>query len=441
MKLRSDRLAAVLCLILSSCGDAAPPQTTIQTAAAHLRYYAQFWQSDLGSIRASIEAHRADVYAYLGLQDDDVVDYHLLDTHDKVASHCQDEPNCTVDRQVFTLFEVDHHNLIHAFLAKAGHPPRLIREGTAEAIDCYPELAHAPYELGLAGWRDLFQVSNAISPGFYVSSMRLVRFLLLRFGPQRFMAYYGSALDTREADEFAATFQDAWAMSIDDAWSAANAGGDVLPLPICPCRAPAMVPDAAPQWVFGTMYAPLAAPPNSRLTLRLPYSAPDEHTLLDCARAQTPALLAADYQEGVNIIQLDDQPHYLLSQSSNGGNPTLTTGAMLSPDCMAAGTVALDYDTQRIGIIVPRGSAPAYVKITVPETEVITSTVNPGGGFRICSDCSLSDCAPVPPTPNDETFPPSAGVPVRTTGVMVEVDPSSLVGTGLASFIGKLVFQ
>lgn len=441
MTMQRDRLAAVLCLILSSCGDAAPPQTTIQTASAHLRYYAHSWRSDLGSIRASIEANRADVYSYLGLNDDDVLDYHLLDTHDEIARHCKDEPNCTVERQVFTLFEVDHHNLIHAYLGKAGRPPRLIREGTAEAIDCYPEPAHAPYEPGLSGWRDLFQPSNATNPAFYVSSMRLVRLLLLRFGPQRFMAYYASAADTQDADAFAAAFQNAWAMSIDNAWSAANAAGDVLPLPICPCRAPATLPDAAPQWVFGTMYAPLAAPPSSSLTMTLPYSAPDEHTLLDCARGQAPAPLAADYQKGVNVIQLDDQPHYLLSQYSNGGSPTLTSGAMLSSDCTAAGTMALDYDTQRIGIIVPRGSAPAYVKITVPETEVITSAVNPGGGFRICSDCTLSDCASVPPTPDNETLPPSAGVPVTTTGVIVEVNPSNLVGAGLASFIGKLLFQ
>jgi len=43
--------------------------------------------------------------------------------------------------------------------------------------------------------------------------------------------------------------------------------------------------------------------------------------------------------------------------------------------------------------------------------------------------------------PADETFPPSAGVPVTTTGVVVAVDPSTLAGSGLASFIGKLAFQ
>lgn len=434
------RRTLALCLTLVSCGGSVSADPVpLQAASTHFRYYATRWLRQINGVRSAAEANRADVYTYFGLNDEEVVDYFLLDA-DQIAAHCTDERYCTVDRQIFTQDELDHHNLIHAYLSGVGEPPRPIREGVAEGLDCYRE-PYRSYEPGLPTWQDLFRGDQANSPAFYISAMRLVRHLLLRFGPARFLAYYRSAADTADPATFAGDFQAFWSIPIDDAWTAANAAGDVVPLPLCACRAPAMVPDAPGRWVVERSYAPLAAPPGALLTLSLPYSAPDEHTLIDCDRAQANVPVAADYGAGINLIQLDAAPHYLLNEAGGGAAPVLTAGAPLSHDCAAAGTLALTYDVQRIGIVVPRGSPPMYVRVTAPEAQVLTSAhQNLGVGFRLCSDCSLSDCAPIPATPEFQTLPPAVGVALPAAGAILEVDSSQLSGPGLVSVVAKLDF-
>jgi hypothetical protein len=419
-------------LSLSSCGGNSVTLPPVLAASAHFRYHVEPPQLAASGIRSALESNRADVLAYLGLPDDDqVIDYYLLFTT-SVREQCATQESCARGRQVFSASRLDRHELMHAFLVGAGDPPHPIQEGIAEAVSCYEE--SLAYDSSYATWQELFQTPDDQSSDFQVASMRLVRQLLLQYGPQRFLDYYRTAKSTTDAAAFASEFQRFWSVSVDEVWASANSA-TVTPVPICPCRAPPMTPGPAPIYLDAGSYQPLGVDPNAMVTLS--YAKSNAPTLYDCSRSHLPVPLATDvlgpFRRGLVMMALDEDARYLMAGNFTQDLLTLTAGNGLAADCESALPLSVGYDVEQIAIVVPRGGPKSFSKLSPSETGAVSARSDTNGGsLMICSDCSLSDCSPLAQEPSS--------TPISASGAVLMMDASSLPGTGVASFTTTLEF-
>ncbi len=413
-------------LVLASCGRPADPNLpTIQAESAHFRYHADPPLTAPTAIRGALEANRSDVLSYFGLADDTgaVIDYFWLDPRG-VAAACSDDTTCAHGNQVISFRPNDRHALMHAYLSSAGDPPRPIREGVAEAVTCYVE-DHG-YDPAYAHWQDLFAVADDTTSEFYAAAMRLVRFLLLQYGPDRFIQYYGAARATSDPTVFATDFLAFWSLSIDDAWAAANAASDVPIVPVCPCRQTPIEPGPNPFYLLSDEYHPLGTEAGGSAVLTYNWVAPP--TMLDCDRVQAPVDLSTQplggFSTGVVLMQLDDQRHYFTTQEYDV--LTLADGTPLNANCGAATPFPVGFDLGQLGVVLPRGAPPAYLRLSPVAALNLSRIDQESGGLRLCSDCTPSSCQPVAADPTSTVVP--------AAGAVLEIDASSLSGPGLAHF-------
>ncbi len=421
-------------VVLAACGDggnSAPalPSLPVQASSAHFRYHAA--SADLipaGTLDA-LEANRADVFSYLGLGNDNVVDYYLFPDAAAVEATgiCPSGTDCALGSAVIASAPVHPHELIHAYLATVGAPPSFLQEGAATAISC-----EQVWEVGpvFSDWRELLTSTRDLSGDFYDTAMRFTRFLIVQYGPARFLDYYRQARDTADATTFARDFQAYWSRSIDDVWSAAQIS-PAPTQPLCPCGAASITPDSEPQQIahaFGSDYRPLAVPARAALTIAVPPVTSGTFAdieISDCARSSPPTMLLSgdDTKGSMNLMKLDAAPSYVMFESAGVDELTLTEGASLDSDCAHAGTVSLDQ-LSAMSVIVPAGGAASFVHLSAPSPATLLRVGQLAGDVRLCSDCSLSDCRPVPPV--------SVAAP---DGSILEIDPSTIPGPGLSSFL------
>ena len=124
---------------------------------------------------------------------------------------------------------------------------------------------------------------------------------------------------------------------------------------------------------------------------------------------------------------MDAEPRYILAQDGVTDQLTLSSGSPLDVECASARTQVIDYGAEQLGIVVPRGGPPIYLKLSVQDATMFSRVDINGGGLKVCSDCSMSKCAQISgDSPSTAIFP---------DGVVIQVDPSGMAGLGLASFL------
>jgi hypothetical protein len=203
----------------------------------------------------------------------------------------------------------DRHELIHAYLAPYGLPPRLFSEGAAVALSCQP------YPRPTGSWRDAL-TADRLSPQLYGAGGWLVGYLMRMFRKTWFVNLYGSLQINATADEIDAVFQRIYKMPLDDVWAAAI-GGRQTPV-LCPweCGRPAFQADGQPHPI-----APVCGAGATQLTVDV------------SGGGVTRWLIDGRGDFRIGSCEGNDQPLYGLS---GGGG----TGAMLAP--LIAGRYFID---------------------------------------------------------------------------------------------------
>jgi hypothetical protein len=130
---------------------------------------------------------------------------------------------CTRDNVIRSPDVLQHHELIHAYLAPLGLPPAFFTEGVAVALAC----GHA-WTVGAKPWREVIALPFG-DDRVFVEGPWFVGYLLHQYGPEAFLQLYG-ALDFRSASNegIAATFQAVYPQALDEAWEAARASGPTV---------------------------------------------------------------------------------------------------------------------------------------------------------------------------------------------------------------------
>ena len=139
--------------------------------SAHFRYHTR--NGETGACEAvlqQLEPHFELMHAYLGFPwpKDGKVDYYkFLDSFDyQNNAECPAQSgSCTDGSSVFSYYTLMEHELIHAYLAPMGYPPRFFMEGIAVALAC-----EQPYvTLGkVASWRDVVALPPSDRTGVFV---------------------------------------------------------------------------------------------------------------------------------------------------------------------------------------------------------------------------------------------------------------------------------
>jgi len=193
--------------------------------SAHFRYHTR--SGETGACKAvlqQLERHFELMHAYLGFpwpRDGKVDYYKFLDLSDyQNNAECPAQSgSCTDGSSVFSYYTLMEHELIHAYLAPMGYPPRFFMEGAAVALAC-----EQPYvTLGkVASWRDVVALPPSDRTGVFIEGPWFVGYLLYRYGPELFISLYDRLNnELASADQIAATFELVYGETLDDVWNAA----------------------------------------------------------------------------------------------------------------------------------------------------------------------------------------------------------------------------
>lgn len=245
---RVTRRAVILTVVLSACGDdgrmLADRPDDVVWSSEHFDYFTRAGETfACASVLDTLEQHRAAVLGYLGLpQATGRISYlKYLDLGDLRASRaCRiGAEACAAFTAVRSPLVLHEHELIHAYLAEWGQPPRLFAEGIAEALACEAGYAVKP---DLVDWRDL----GPDSPhDVYPPARWFVGYLLHAYGPEPFLRFYQGDWPQKDDDAVASRFAAAYGRSLDDLWSEAFAAPHRSPIcvPIWECASPALALD------------------------------------------------------------------------------------------------------------------------------------------------------------------------------------------------------
>jgi hypothetical protein len=168
---------------------------------------------------SALEVDYRDLHAFLVFPEGRI-DYHYLSSAEAAAS-CDPGAasaitGCARGRTIVTDRALDHHELIHAYLAPIGTPPPLFREGVAQGIACGPA---APSAKGpLSPWRTTVVLRAAHQSEVYDAGLMLFVYLVKTFGIERFVGYYAEARDTSDPEVFRQQYEAFWGISLDDTW-------------------------------------------------------------------------------------------------------------------------------------------------------------------------------------------------------------------------------
>lgn len=126
----------------------------------------------------------------------------------------------TIDVEIFSGLPLDRHELTHAYFAALGWSQVVFEEGIAHALDCHM-LAPRPTRVD---WREAFATpASRFDATFRAAASRLVAYLVLAYGPAKFVELYVSTPRSFTADESDAVFTAQYGLSLSDAWQTALA--------------------------------------------------------------------------------------------------------------------------------------------------------------------------------------------------------------------------
>ena len=234
---RTRAVGPLICaLAMSACSgpeedDPIPPGLELRFQSEHFDYYAAPTDDTVCSATVEhLEAHFSVLVPYLGLSwpDARTIAYYKARDEDVAAKCGGAAAGCVIRGNVYTAAPVHPHEVIHAYLDVAGHPPRIFEEGAAVLLSAYggvqdavgvDERVHALTWQELLAWRG----EPIDDDAYYAAGVRLVDTLVQREGVERFVQAYAAldrARDARAADTalqatYSLTFEEAWAATLE----------------------------------------------------------------------------------------------------------------------------------------------------------------------------------------------------------------------------------
>jgi len=232
-------VGVIVSLSAAACGSDLPDR---YWRSDNVRYFSRPADDSVcPDVLGEIEEHAQVIGDALGIERPLVTYYKYDGDGDyKTNAACGDGASaCARNATVNSPEAFDRHELIHAYLAPYGLPPRLFIEGAAVALSCQ----HVPRPT--ISWRDALNAER-LSPELYSAGGWLAGYLMRMFRKTWFVNLYGSLQFNATADEVDAVFRRIYNMSLDDVWAAAI-GGPQAPM-ICPweCSRPAFPADGQP---------------------------------------------------------------------------------------------------------------------------------------------------------------------------------------------------
>jgi hypothetical protein len=217
---RVSRLAPAAAVVLVlACGPRDAPDDQLLTSP-HFRYHARADAVLDPTVMDRLEAFRGELDATFGIESP-IVDYYLYrDVADLSAnSPCPGRPCTYAGTEIQTSAPFHEHELVHALLSDVGRPASVVAEGIANHFACaQPRLS---YEIDPAKWATAVGADTTGEVDFAVAStysfgQRLVAWMLETGGTRRFLDFYGTSLDTKDAAIFALQFQRFWNRRLPD---------------------------------------------------------------------------------------------------------------------------------------------------------------------------------------------------------------------------------
>ena len=246
-------LAAVGC-----SGPALPGDQ--QLVSAHFRYHARADAVLDPTITDRLEHHRDDVDARFGVAGG-IVDYYLFrdeqDLHDTTGI---DRDGFTTGRSVFTTNPFYEHELVHALLADAGHPSRVLSEGVAEWSACL--VHHDAMPVPPSAWPAVFNDQDG-APTVYDLGQRLVPWIVETADVAALVDFYAHDTETSDPAVFDDRFAARWSRRIEDVLP--ELGAPRFARVSCACNEPALADGET--FVAGQEYRVVDIAEESRLEL------------------------------------------------------------------------------------------------------------------------------------------------------------------------------
>jgi hypothetical protein len=349
--------------------------------SAHFRYHTR--NGDDGACEAvlgQLERNFEVVRGYLGFPwpEGRKVDYYKFRDqadYEHNADCPADSASCAGSSAVMSYFTLQEHELVHAYLAPLGSPPRFFLEGIAAAIACYDPFAAVGE---IPPWQDVVALPVTDRSGVYTYGAWFAGYLLHHHGVDRFVALYDQLdNESASAEQIAATFASVYGETLDSVWNAAVASGDRIQcVNVWPCNGAALSLDESPQ----TVAKACDGSDNAR-TFQL-----DAETDLVMSNYDVgfhvpvgcdDALLAVsgDYRGELvhpTIARAAAGKYFVraIGQESSGsiGIRALVDGAY-AQDCTEAGPVDLGAEefTQRdLDLTIPNDGVPRFIKLHIP---------------------------------------------------------------------------
>ena len=403
-----------ICAASASCDGNQTDLPPVQASSARFRYHAADRTEVPSDILERLERHRTDVNAFLGLVDDEPVDYYFFSDPARVSCPLE-STDCSNGRSVFSTDPFMEHELLHAYLAGTGTPPQPIIEGMAEVLGCIRGGGSPTVE---RDWKRAVEEFPTGDWSIYHSSQRLMKHLLSGMGARRTIRYYREAVFTTDAALFALQFERWWGIPFEQVWSAAIGPEPTSEsLPICPCQADPISPATGAQLlphVNASDYRPLD--PGCR-TFVLDFAMTGGVFLQDCERRTPLVRLLGPAARGRSLIVIRtlDTPHFLSFLSTGTESFVSSDGVALESSCSAASSIALDAGS--LGIAGPRnGGDRWYLRLQTSRPLTVTRRDSNASGLRVCQDCTLTACQDLSSTTDTASV---------SDGAILELTPSA----------------
>ncbi len=393
-------ILATLLAAVVGCGDG--PHPTAVLTSAHFTLYAYGDAPATDTTLDWLEADYRDTRAYLGFPENHV-EYHLFPTASESGSACYPgsaDPitGCARGSTVYTNLALDHHELLHAYMAGVGRPPPLFREGVAQGVSCSPAPPSA--EPPLPPWRTTVTLPAADQPDVYAAGLAMFVYLVNTYGVDRFVAYYGAAHDTSSPDLFQQEFEAFWGTSLDTVWDEMQVpqrpGGAIYAL--CPCTQPPLPLDGTPVDPAAIDTSVLPLPASERGPYLFAASATSPLRLMKCAQDLPPYHVAGppNRPEGMTVARLLPEPYYIALDPS--ASLAAQRGNFVAPTCTAAQpvTIPASYLGTAEVLVVRAAGDPAdsewYARFAPTDTRSVrvkapvTSTLT----LELCTSCDAA---------------------------------------------------
>jgi hypothetical protein len=306
--------------------------------------------------------------------------------------------SCVRDGAVLTARILQHHELIHAYLAPLGLPPAIFTEGVAVALAC-----RTPFNIGPRPWREVVAVPFGNDRAF-LEGPWFVAFLLRTYGPERFLKLYAALPWNASPERIAQVFAEIYEVSLDSAWQAAErAGNGVACLFLWECAGLPLTIDGTEQAIGHACDASdeyrtfELAGPEDLIAASAVYlvNAPVSCDVAPARRfAEDPVLWVANvshYPAGRYFVGAFDIPTTLSLRP--------VQGRAFSAECSDA--VALDlsgyeFESSRFELTFPADTGPLFVRLRPAAGQALcASAANPALAIDACPDCDEASCAPL----------------------------------------------